>query len=76
VDAVALSAAKLTGDANDLFGLAALAILVGCASNTLVKVGMAIVLGGWPFGRRLLPVATAMGVAGTAGALIARKLLS
>ncbi|HKS16428.1 MAG TPA: MgtC/SapB family protein [Planctomycetota bacterium] len=75
VDAPALSASKLVHDNPNLFGLAALAVLVACASNTLVKVGMAIVLGGWGFGRRLLPVAAAMGAAGAAGAIVSRQVL-
>ena len=76
LDAVTLTAMKLSGDNANLFGLAALAILVACASNTLVKGGMAFVLGGWDFGKKLLPVVIAMGVAGTAGAIVARNILT
>lgn len=75
VDAVSLSAAKLAGDPL-LFGAAVLSILVACASNTIVKGAMAWIIGGPGLGRRLLPVAGAMGAAGALGALISRAVLS
>ncbi|MFT3917478.1 MAG: DUF4010 domain-containing protein [Anaeromyxobacteraceae bacterium] len=65
VDAITLSMADL---ARTSVGerVAAVTILLGVASNTLVKAVMAAVAGGWPFGRR---VAAAQGAALAAGAL-------
>jgi uncharacterized membrane protein (DUF4010 family) len=75
VDAVALSAARMVGDDLHL-KTAALAILVACASNTIVKGAMAWVLGGAEFGKRLLPLAGAMFVLGGVGAFVAWKLIN
>jgi uncharacterized membrane protein (DUF4010 family) len=73
VDAVALSAAKLAG-ADLPLKTAALAVIVACASNTIVKGAMAWGLGGAEFGKRLLPLAGAMIVFGGIGAAIAWSL--
>jgi uncharacterized membrane protein (DUF4010 family) len=75
VDAVSLSAAKLAGE-NLSFDIAVVAILVACASNTIVKGIMAWIVGGSGLGRRLLPVAGTMGVAGAIGAVLARTILN
>lgn len=73
VDPVSLSAAKLAGENLDL-KVAALAVLVACASNTVVKTAMAWVLGGSAFGRKLAPLAAVMMAVGAAGAVIAWRL--
>lgn len=69
VDAVTLSMARMAKE-----GLAprhaAVAILIAVASNTLVKAGMTVVLGGWALGRRALPAFAAMIVSGAAGAAV------
>lgn len=66
VDAITLSMARLSG--RDLSPqVAATAIFLGTASNTIVKGGMALVVGGWPFGRRILGSQLATLAAGAAG---------
>ena len=47
---------------------AALGIFLACASNTLVKAGIAVVLGGWSFGWRVVVALGGMVAAGTAAA--------
>jgi uncharacterized membrane protein (DUF4010 family) len=74
VDAISLSAARFAGQGVHL-GTAVLAILIACASNTLVKGVMGWVLGGREFGLRLVPSVAAMAVAGVGGALLSRALL-
>jgi uncharacterized membrane protein (DUF4010 family) len=68
VDAVTLSMANLARQ-----GLAprhaAITILIAVASNTIIKAGMTVVLGGWALGRRTLPAFLAMTLAGAAGAV-------
>jgi uncharacterized membrane protein (DUF4010 family) len=73
VDAVTLSAAKLAQGELGL-GVASAAILAACASNTVVKAGIAWTVAGWSFVRRVLPAGVAMLVAGAAGAFVAWKL--
>ena len=73
VDAISLSAARFVGQGVQM-GTAVLAVLVACASNTIVKGVLGWVLGGAEFGRRLLPSVTAMAVAGVGGALLSRSL--
>jgi uncharacterized membrane protein (DUF4010 family) len=73
VDAVALTAAKLSRGGLEL-ATASLAILVACGSNTLVKLVIAWTIAGAAFGRRLLPVIVAMGLAVAAGLFVASKL--
>jgi uncharacterized membrane protein (DUF4010 family) len=70
VDAITLSMAKLAG-AGVRPEVAATTIFLGTASNTIVKGVMAVVAGGWSFGRQVLAAqlaalaAGAVGVAGT-----------
>jgi uncharacterized membrane protein (DUF4010 family) len=71
VDAIVLTAAKMGGESQGLFQTAALAVLIACATNTVVKGGMAWFVGGAPFGRRLMPVVGGMIGLAAAGALIA-----
>jgi len=73
VDAVALSAAKLTRGGLEL-GTASLAILVACGTNTLVKSVIAWTIAGSAFGKRLVPVVAGMGLAVAAGLFVASKL--
>jgi uncharacterized membrane protein (DUF4010 family) len=65
VDAISLSMARLAGGEIP-FPVAATTVYLGLASNTIVKAGMAAVLGGWRFGR---VVATAFGASLLAGAI-------
>jgi uncharacterized membrane protein (DUF4010 family) len=68
VDAITLSLAKLAH--TELTPqVATLAILIGTASNTLVKAGLAIGLGGWAFGRVVLLSFVAAIAAGAVGLL-------
>jgi uncharacterized membrane protein (DUF4010 family) len=73
VDAITLSMARLAGG-GVAPQVAATAIFLGCASNTVVKAAMAAVIGGWAFGRRVAWALLAMLVAGAAGALAAAAL--
>ena len=52
------------------FITAALAIFIASASNTLVKGGIAVVVGGWSFGWRVLTAMIVMIAAGVAGATV------
>lgn len=66
VDAITLSMARLSGP--ELAPrVAATAIFLGAASNTVVKGVMALVVGGWPFGRRILGAQLATLAVGAAG---------
>jgi len=71
VDAITLSVAKLAGDGGVPADVAATTIFLGTASNTLVKGVMGAVVGGWPFGRRVLGAQLAVLAAGAAGAAAA-----
>jgi uncharacterized membrane protein (DUF4010 family) len=71
VDAITLSLAKLAGDGGVSADVAATTIFLGTASNTLVKGIMGAVVGGWPFGRRVLGAHLAVLAAGAAGAAAA-----
>ena len=67
VDAVTLSVGRLAGSAVALEA-ARWALLIGAASNNLVKSTMSLILGGWPIGGRvlaglMLPVAAGAAVA-------------
>jgi uncharacterized membrane protein (DUF4010 family) len=66
VDAIALSMARLaqTGLAQNV---AATTILLGVASNTVTKAAMAVVVGGWSFGRQIAPAFAAMFAVGAIG---------
>jgi len=70
VDAITLSMARLAGGEVSP-RVAATTIFLGTASNTLVKGGMATVIGGWAFGRRVVGALAAMLIAGAAGVLVA-----
>jgi uncharacterized membrane protein (DUF4010 family) len=48
---------------------AALGVFLACASNSVVKAGIAVALGGWSFGWRVVLAFLGMVVAGSAGAL-------
>jgi uncharacterized membrane protein (DUF4010 family) len=66
VDAITLSMARLSG--RELPPqVAATAIFLGTASNTVVKGVMSLVVGGWPFGRRILGAQLATLAVGAAG---------
>jgi uncharacterized membrane protein (DUF4010 family) len=69
VDAITLSMARLANEGFDP-RQASVAILIGAASNTIVKAGMTVVLGGWVLGRRALPAFVAMLLGGAAGAAV------
>jgi uncharacterized membrane protein (DUF4010 family) len=71
VDAISLSVAKLAADGGLAPDVAATTIFLGTASNTLVKGVMGAVVGGWPFGRRVLGAQLAVLAAGAAGAAAA-----
>ena len=58
VDAITLSMANLVREGLDP-SIGSITIILGVASNTVVKSIMALVLGGWMFGRR---VASALGM--------------
>jgi uncharacterized membrane protein (DUF4010 family) len=47
--------------------VAATTIFLGAAANTLVKAGMATVIGGWTFGQRVAGPLLAMLLAGVGG---------
>jgi uncharacterized membrane protein (DUF4010 family) len=67
VDAVAISLARLS--AKELPPReAALSTFVACASNSLVKGGIAVAIGGWSFGWKVLVAFLGMVAAGAAGA--------
>lgn len=70
VDAITLTVAELHKD-----GLATetavMALWIGCITNTLVKVGLAWFIGGWPLGWRLLGIFLPMLAAGVLGMALA-----
>lgn len=66
VDAITLSLARLAGRGLEA-NVAVTAILLGAASNTLVKAGMAAVVGGARFGLQVGAALLAMSAAGAAG---------
>jgi uncharacterized membrane protein (DUF4010 family) len=69
MDAITLSMARLSKDGSISDKVATAAIFIGAVSNTLVKGGMAIVLGGWEFGRIVMAVFVTALLAGAAGLL-------
>jgi uncharacterized membrane protein (DUF4010 family) len=69
VDAITVSISKMTPGELP-FQKATLAIFIACATNSLVKAGIAVVAGGWSFGWRVLTAFTAMIAAGVAGAAV------
>jgi uncharacterized membrane protein (DUF4010 family) len=70
VDAITLSMANLSS-AGIAERVAATAIFLGTASNSVVKAIMAIVAGGWTFGRRVLVAQVTALAAGTGGLALA-----
>lgn len=66
VDAITLSMAKLSREGLDP-NRAATTILIAAASNTVVKGSLAVSLGGWAFGRRVIGAFAGMLAAGGAG---------
>jgi uncharacterized membrane protein (DUF4010 family) len=66
MDAITLSMARMAGTGLDLKA-AALAILIAAASNTVVKTTLAVSLGGWSYGKKLI-AANAAVLAATAAA--------
>ncbi len=54
VDAITLSMAKLAKDGAVEPAVAVTTIIIGAASNTIVKAGMATVIAGWRFGKLVL----------------------
>ena len=65
VDAVTLSSAKLSADGTAHL-TATIAILIAIASNTVVKTGLAIGVGGWVLGKRVILVGILVIAAGAA----------
>lgn len=68
VDAITLSMARLAKEGLSQ-QVAATTILIACGANTLVKAFLALSLGGWAFGRRVLLAFFLMLASGAAGAL-------
>lgn len=54
VDAISLSMANLVKSGQLEVGVARTALVLAVGTNTLVKAGLALVLGGWPMGQRVL----------------------
>lgn len=69
VDPITLSMAGLAGD-QVTFEVASTTIFLGMASNTLSKAGMAILIGGWAFGRSVLLAFLAILASGAAGVAV------
>jgi len=70
VDAITLSMARLAQTGSIGTSVAVTTILLGVASNTLVKAGMTAFAGGWAFGRRIVLVFSGLLVLGALGLLI------
>ncbi|MDR6287764.1 uncharacterized membrane protein (DUF4010 family) [Inquilinus ginsengisoli] len=66
VDAITLSAARLAQGGLDV-AVCANVVLIAAGVNTLVKAGLAVVLGGRAMALRIVPVTVAMLAAGVAG---------
>jgi uncharacterized membrane protein (DUF4010 family) len=66
VDTVTLSMSQLSASGQVPREVAATTIILGAFSNTLVKAGLAVVIGGWAFGRKVLAAFAAMIAAGAA----------
>ena len=71
MDALTLSMSRLATNGGDA-GLAAEAIAVGLLSNTLLKLGLALVLGSTPFRRWVVPGLAGLGLAMGLGLWLAR----
>jgi len=70
VDAITLSIARLTKTGSLAIPVAVTTILLGVASNTVVKAGMTAFAGGWSFGRRIAILFGGQLVLGALGLLI------
>jgi uncharacterized membrane protein (DUF4010 family) len=70
VDAISLSMANLANATPADLGPAARTVLIAVISNTLVKGGMAVFLGGIAMRRRMLPATLALILSGVAAALL------
>jgi uncharacterized membrane protein (DUF4010 family) len=70
VDAITLSMTRLAQTGSIGTPVAVTTILLGVASNTLVKAGMTAFAGGWAFGRRIVLVFSGLLVLGALGLLI------
>jgi uncharacterized membrane protein (DUF4010 family) len=68
VDAITLSMANLANEGLSA-RVAATTIMLGTVSNTVVKAGLAIAIGGWVFGRRVAVAFLFVFAAGVAGLL-------
>jgi uncharacterized membrane protein (DUF4010 family) len=64
--------ARLAQTGNIGTPVAVTTILLGVASNTLVKAGMTAFAGGWTFGRRIVLIFSGLLVLGALGLLIVR----
>ncbi|WP_225767496.1 DUF4010 domain-containing protein [Inquilinus sp. Marseille-Q2685] len=69
VDAITLSAARLTQGGLDI-AAGATVVLIAAGVNTLVKAGLAVALGGRAMALRILPATVAMLAAGAAGIIL------
>jgi uncharacterized membrane protein (DUF4010 family) len=63
VDAFTISAARLAHDSILAPNTANASILVACATNTLVKGGIAVVLGGRPLSKVIIPIFATLALA-------------
>lgn len=70
VDAITLSMASLSATGEVAERVAATTIYLGTVSNTVVKAGMATVVGGWVFGRQIAIAFAALIAAGLAGVAV------
>ncbi len=70
VDAITLSMARLAQTGSLAIPVAVTTILLGVASNTVVKAGMTAVAGGWSFGRRIAILFSGQLLLGALGLLI------
>jgi uncharacterized membrane protein (DUF4010 family) len=64
VDAITLTMANLVKNRSIDPEVASRTIVIAVASNTTVKAGMSVILGGWAFGRRIVEVSAAALVLG------------
>lgn len=70
VDAITLSMTRLAQTGSIGIPVAITTILLGVASNTLVKAGMSAVAGGWAFGRRIVLIFSGLLVVGALGLVL------
>jgi uncharacterized membrane protein (DUF4010 family) len=70
VDAISLSMANLTNTSPADLGPAARTVLIAVLSNTLVKGGMTVFLGGAAMRRRMLPFSAVLLGAGAVAAIL------